>query len=98
MKFCAAPAGKGGRLLLWINGHHHRNNLVLRDDIAFFDLNSTTSTWINHTHHAYPAELVAKFAQSEHELLYTEPVHAIVTLTDRGRSGSKACRAAFFSA
>lgn len=78
------PRRKGGRLLLWINGHHHRNNLVLRDDIAFFDLNSTTSTWINHTHHAYPAELMAKFAQSEHELLYTEPVHAIVTLTDRG--------------
>lgn len=73
-----------GRVLLWINGHHHRNNLRLVEDIAFFELNSPTSDWINNPHHAYPPELMAKCACSEHELLFSEPVHAIVTVTADG--------------
>ncbi len=78
------PRRGPGRVAMWINGHHHRNNLQLLENIAFFDLNSTTSVWIDQPHRAYPPELMAKFEQSDHELLYTEPVHAIVTLTDEG--------------
>ena len=67
-----------------INGHHHRNNLRILDNIAFFELNSTTSDWINHPHHSYPPELMAKYENSDHELLFTDPVHAIVTVTEDG--------------
>lgn len=73
-----------GKVLLWINGHHHRNNLQIVENIAFFDLNSTTSEWINTPHHAYPPELMAKFALSDHELLFEKPVHAIVTVSEDG--------------
>lgn len=73
-----------GKVLLWINGHHHRNDLRIVENIAFFDLNSTTSDWINHPHHAYPSELMAKFALSDHELLFEKPVHAVVTVKEDG--------------
>ena len=73
-----------GRPLMCINGHHHRNNLRILDNIAFFELNSTTSDWIPHPHHSYPPELMAKYENSDHELLFTDPVHAIVTVTDDG--------------
>lgn len=73
-----------GRVLMCINGHHHRNNLRILDNIAFFELNSTTSDWINHPHHSYPPELMAKYENSDHELLFTDPVHALVTVTEDG--------------
>ncbi|MBS1369650.1 MAG: metallophosphoesterase [Lentisphaeria bacterium] len=73
-----------GRVLLWINGHHHRNNLQLVENVAFFDLNSTTSDWVNTPHDAYPPELMAKFALSRHELLFEKPVHAVVTVAEDG--------------
>lgn len=73
-----------GKVLLWINGHHHRNNLRIVENIAFFELNSTTSEWINVPHQAYPAELMAKFALSNHELLFEKPVHAVMTVKEDG--------------
>ncbi len=73
-----------GKVLLWVNGHHHRNNLQIVENVAFFDLNSTTSEWIDQPHNAYPAELMSKFEFSNHELLFAEPVHAVVTVTGDG--------------
>ncbi len=75
---------RAGRVLMCVNGHYHRNNLRILDNIAFFELNSTTSDWIKLPHHAYPPELMAKYENSDHELLFTDPVHAIVTVTDDG--------------
>ena len=77
-------SARNGRPVLWINGHYHRNNLQLCDNIAWFDLNSTTSDWVTVPHHAYPPELMGKFECSEHELLFTEPVHALVTVNEDG--------------
>ncbi len=75
---------RNNRVLLWINGHHHRNNLQIIGNTAFFDLNSTTSTWVNHPHRAYPRRLMETFEQSEHELLFARPVHAVVTVSGNG--------------
>jgi len=73
------------RPILWINGHHHRNHLQVSGGIAWFDLNSTTSDWVNRPHRAYPEELMRKCPVAEHELLYDTPVHAVVTVTGDGR-------------
>ena len=70
--------------VLWINGHFHRNSLAIMNNLAVFDLNSTTSDWVNNPHNAYPPELMEKFHLSRHELLYETPVHAIVTVSDDG--------------
>lgn len=70
--------------VLWINGHYHRNNLTVSGNLASFDLNSTTSDWVNNTHNAYAPELMAKFRLSNHSLLFDKPVHAIVTISEDG--------------
>lgn len=70
--------------VLWINGHYHRNNLTISGNMASFDLNSTTSDWVNNEHNAYPPELMAKFRLSNHSLLFDAPVHAIVTVSEDG--------------
>ncbi len=70
--------------VMWINGHHHRNSLKLENQIAFFNLNSTTSEWVGVPHKAYPAEIMDKCSVSKHELLYAKPVHAIVTISKDG--------------
>ncbi|MBQ4315639.1 MAG: metallophosphoesterase [Lentisphaeria bacterium] len=70
--------------VLWINGHYHRNSLNILNNLAVFDLNSTTSDWVNNPHNAYPPELMAKFRLSNHELLFSEPVHAVVTVDGDG--------------
>lgn len=75
---------QGKHPVLWINGHHHRNRLQLTEGIAWFDLNSTTSVWVNKSHHAYPDELMKKCPVSDHELLYGAPVHAVVTVSEDG--------------
>lgn len=48
--------------------------------MAFFDVNTTTSTWSDKEHHAYPPELMAKCPTSCHSMLNAVPVHAIVRL------------------
>lgn len=70
--------------VMWINGHHHRNSLKLENEVAFFNLNSTTSEWVDKPHQAYPQEIMKKCAVSKHELLFDTPVHAIVTITKDG--------------
>lgn len=70
--------------VLWINGHFHRNSLAITNNLAVFDLNSTTSDWINTPHNGYPKELMEKFHLSNHVLLYDTPVHATVTVSDDG--------------
>lgn len=80
----ALAAVRENRPVLWINGHHHRNHLQLMDGVAWFDLNSTTSDWVNNAHHAYPEELMKRCQVAEHELLYDTPVHAVVTVTGDG--------------
>ena len=70
--------------VLWINGHFHRNSLAMEKNLAVFDLNSTTSDWINNPHNAYPQELMEKFRLANHVLLYDTPVHAVVTVSDDG--------------
>lgn len=70
--------------VIWINGHHHRNSLKLEKQVAFFNLNSTTSEWVGKPHHAYPEEIMKKCNVSKHELLFDTPVHAIITMSKDG--------------
>ncbi len=70
--------------IMWINGHYHRNSLKLINQVAFFNLNSTTSVWLGKTHNAYPPEIMNSSPLANHELLYEKPVHAIVSIKKDG--------------
>ena len=89
-------AERGGRPVFWINGHYHRNELVVRNGMAFLDLNTTTSEWIDKVHHAYPPELMARCPTSCHSLLNAVPVHAVVRLTMDGDVSIEGMRGAYY--
>lgn len=72
------------RVLMCINGHHHKDSLRIIDNVAYFDLNSCSYDWIDKPHNFYPKELCEKHLYMKHTLIYNDPVHAIITLTDDG--------------
>ena len=91
-----AEEARAGRPLLWFNGHHHRNQLLVRDGMAFLDVNTTTSSWTDTPHHAYPPELMAQCPTACHSLLNAVPVHAIVHLTMDGEVEIEGMKGAHF--
>ncbi len=74
------------RIILAINGHHHRDHLRIMDGIAYFDLNSASSDWIGDPGHQglLPAEIYRQYPQAHRNLYYTQPLHAIITLREDG--------------
>jgi hypothetical protein len=91
-----AEEARNGRPAMFFNGHYHRNELVVRDGMAFFDVNTTTSTWSDKEHHAYPPELMAKCPTACHSILNAVPVHAIVHLDAEGNVEIEGMKGAFY--
>ena len=91
-----AAEARGNRPVMFFNGHYHRNELTIRDGMAFFDVNTTTSSWSDKEHHAYPPELMAKCPVSCHSLLNAVPVHAIVRLDTDGQVEIEGMKGAFY--
>ncbi len=88
---------RAGRPVIFFNGHYHRNELVVRDGMAFFDVNSASSlAWVDDEHHAYPPEIMAKSPVSCHTFLNAEPLSAIVRLTTDGDIEIEGMKGAFF--
>ena len=88
---------RAGRPVLFCNGHYHRNELVIRSGLAFFDVNSTSSlTWVDGEHHAYPPEIMAKCPVSNHSFLNSEPVSAIVRMTMDGEVEIEGMKGGYF--
>ena len=92
----AADKARAGRPLLWLNGHHHRNQLLVRDGMAFLDVNSASSDWTHKPHHGYPPELMAKCHVACNTLLNAEPVHAIVRISMDGEVEIEGMKGAHF--
>ena len=91
-----AEEARNGRPVMFFNGHYHRNELIVRDGMAFFDVNTTTSTWSDKEHHAYPPELMAKCPTACHSILNAVPVHAIVHLDAKGNVEIEGMKGAFY--
>ena len=88
---------RDGRPVIFFNGHYHRNELVVRGGMAFFDVNSASSlTWVDGEHHAYPPEIMAKCPVSNHSFLNAEPLSAIVRLTTDGDVEIEGMKGAYF--
>lgn len=91
--FRKANARKRGTVRVVINGHMHMDNLRLLDNILYWDLNSANNIWYAKTHNKYPAEYHKTHDGSKHNIAWTEPLSAILTLTADGGvkiEGSKA--------
>ena len=69
------------KVLLVMNGHHHRDNLRLIDNILYWDINSTTYDWVSDKgHDRFPPELLEKHRLAHHTVAYNDPLSAVVTL------------------
>ena len=88
---------RAGRPVLFFNGHYHRNELVVRGGMAFFDVNSASSlAWVDREHHAYPPEIMAKSPVSCHTFLNAEPLSALVRMTMDGHVEIEGMKGACF--
>lgn len=88
-------AVRAGRPVLWFCGHYHRDALDVRGGMAFMEVNTTTASWVDQPHDAYPPELMAKSPFVAHSILNDVPVHAIVRLTTDGEVGIEGMKGAF---
>lgn len=71
---------KAHSVILCINGHHHRDNIRILDNVCYFEINSTNYDWLEEAYDGFPEELCEKYKGLPHTLVYNDPIHAIVTL------------------
>lgn len=73
------------RVLMAVNGHYHRDNLRIMDNIAFFDLNSTSCEWVSPQHFGkYPEEFYNQYRFAHNTVIWEDPIHAIITVREDG--------------
>ncbi len=73
-----------GRVRLCLNGHHHQDHLRILERVVYFEVNSANFYWLQQEHDCYPADVNRRWEYANHTLIYTEPLHAIITLTEDG--------------
>lgn len=84
------------RVLMAINGHHHRDFLRIFKNVAFFDINSAAMEWLAEPHDKFPKELTDKYSLMAHSLIFSEPIHAIVTLKEDGAIKIEGMKSGYF--
>jgi predicted MPP superfamily phosphohydrolase len=72
------------KVVLCINGHHHRDFLRIIDNVAYFDLNSASFDWLHNSHTFFPNEYYQNYELAGHMVIYKDPIHAVITLHSDG--------------
>lgn len=83
------------RVLMAINGHYHRDGLSIIDNVAYFDVNSASFDWCSNPHKFFPPELCSKYELADHQIIFTEPLSAIVTIDEDGKIDIDGCDSDF---
>lgn len=71
---------------LCMNGHIHVDELVCREGVYYYTLNSMSNYWLGEQYECerYDAETEQKFPNLRYVLPYEKPLFAVVTLDSRG--------------
>ena len=73
------------RVFMAINGHYHRDYMRIRDNIAFLDLNSASNEWVEPKHSGfYPQEIYDQYLCAEYNVMWNDPLNAIITIREDG--------------
>ncbi len=67
-------------VILCINGHYHRDNIRILDNVCYFDLNSASYDWVDREHFLYPDAYNKAFSLMKNTVVYNDPIHAVITL------------------
>ena len=76
----AANKRKPHSVLMCINGHHHRDNIRILENVCYFDLNSTSFDWVENEHNFFPEEMVKQAYAVNNTVMFSDPIHAVITL------------------
>lgn len=76
----AANAGRPHAVMLYINGHHHRDHCTVMHGVCCLDLNSAAYQYINPPFPRYPAEVLALAHGMAYTMNFSEPLSAMITL------------------
>lgn len=72
------------KVLLCINGHRHRDFLRIKDNVAYLDLNSASYDLVDIPHNCFDPKLIKQFHGADRTVIYNDPLHAIITVTEDG--------------
>ena len=89
----AANEKKPHSVLMFINGHYHRDHVNIMNGVIYYDVPSPSHDWIGVPHDKYPKEECEKAINLSRVLAFNDPLHVIVTLegttvTVEGMKGS----------
>lgn len=85
------------RVFMSINGHYHRDYLRIRDNIAFLDLNSASNEWVEPKHSGFfPKEIYDKYICAEYNVMWNDPLSAIITVREDGYIKIEGMESEFF--
>ena len=90
--FREANAKRPGTVRVVMNGHLHCDNLRILDNILYWDVTSANYEWFDDAHDKYPADYLKTHTWAQHNIGWTDPLSAILTLWPDGRvkiDGSK---------
>ena len=75
-----ANAKRPHAVMLYINGHHHRDHCTVMQGVCCLDLNSAAYQYINPPFPRYPAEVLALAHGMAYTMNFSEPLSALITL------------------
>lgn len=73
-----------GRVPLCINGHYHRDNIRILNNVIYFELNSASYEWVSKDHDKYPKEVLDRWKHAKNTVMFNDPINAIITLDTDG--------------
>lgn len=76
----AANARRPHAVMLYVNGHHHRDHCTVIHGVCCLDLNSAAYQYINPPFPRYSAEVLALAHGMAYTMNFSEPLSAVITL------------------
>ena len=77
----AANAAHPHRVMLYVNGHHHRDHCTIMHGVCCLELNSASYQYIDPPHPGYSTDVLALGRAMAYTLNFAEPLSAVITLT-----------------
>lgn len=76
----SANAKRPHAVMLYINGHHHRDHCTVMNGVCCLDLNSAAYQYVNPPFSGYSPEVLALCHGMAYTLNFSEPLSALITL------------------
>lgn len=74
-----------GKILMFLSGHIHRNNIEIINNVVYFNVNATfNGEWVPSKHTLFPKEFCKGHYMADNCAYFKDPLSAIVTVEDNG--------------